>query len=168
MIATGDLNKLIDCRPINIDGVIVRSLWRINSMTSLLVLVATIPESKAPFNSFFKSPPAYSFTLFPTTDEKIITISNTLKITHSNDGTDPHFQFWCTYMGLLYVAPLLTKLLIVRLTLVLFYSGIKLAKVIEIFKSGDKVNVSNYRSVSIGYFLSSLRMLKNWRMSGFI
>jgi len=79
-------------------------------------------------------------------------LSKTLKITHSAgpDGIDPSLANPAIHI----VVPILTDLINSSIAAGIVPDEIKIAKVIPIFKAGEKCKVDNYRPISILPFFS--------------
>ena len=117
-------------------------------------LSANIPSSNKSFLDYMKSSLQGSFVLNPTTPHEVISLSQSLKPTHSSgpDDIDP-----C-------VASSVVDLFSTSLALIInssFTTGIvpsviKQARVTPIFKNGAKTEMSNYRPISILPYFSKL------------
>ena len=99
------------------------------------------------YRSYLSDPISSSMFFRPTFDNEIINIINQLDSCKScgSDGISAKFVILAVY----FIAPYLTILCNGCLSFGLFPSCLKTAKVIPIFKSGDKNNLLNYRPTSL-------------------
>ena len=99
------------------------------------------------YRSYLSYPISSSVFFCSTSDSEITNIINLL-VLHKNcgsDGISNKFVIFAAYV----IAPYLTILCNDCLSFGLFPSCLKIAKVISIFKTGDKNNFLNYRPISL-------------------
>ena len=85
--------------------------------------------------------------LFPTAENEITDIINSLKNTHSTGYDNFSTKFIKISSSIL--APALTKIFNLAIKAGTYPSKLKIAKVIPIFKKGDPTSINNYRPISI-------------------
>ena len=121
-------------------------------------LASRISETTSNFGSFLSNSPPTSMGLVGTSPQEIIAIANQLRSSTScgPDGISP--QVGKASMGI--IAPLLADIINCSFDNGIVPDNIKIAKVIPIYKSGDRNKINNYRPISVlAYSLSFLRML---------
>ena len=104
------------------------------------------PVNKS-FDSFLNSSVLQSMVIAPTNPTEIIKLAGDLKASHSCgcDDIDPSIA----KSSIKYIAPLLSSIINCSLDTGVFPSDLKMARVIPLFKSGEKNKVTNYRPISI-------------------
>src|SRR6218665_818202 len=117
-------------------------------------LSANIPSSNKSFLDYMKSSLEGSFVLNPTTPHELISLSQSLKPTHSSgpDDIDP-----CVASSVvdLFSTPL-ALIINSSFTTGIVPSAIKQARATQILKNGAKTEMSNYRPISILPYFSKL------------
>src|SRR5688572_16465383 len=116
------------------------------------VLSDKIPPSEKHFRSFMPPSSVNSFVLLPTNPLELINITKTLKSTQSSgcDDIDPYIT--SQVMDLL-VAPF-AEVINCSLSEGMVPLEIKMARVLPIYKQGNKSELANYRPISILPFFS--------------
>ena len=99
------------------------------------------------FKNYLKDPVTHSMFLFHTTESEIIKIIKSLKNTNST-GYD-NFSTKFIKLSSSILAPALAKIINLAIDTGVYPSNLKIAKVIPIFKKGDKTLINNYRPISI-------------------
>jgi len=117
-------------------------------------LSAKIPAARKNFNEYMLPSVINSFVLLSTTPDELITISKTLKSTHSAgfDDVDPYLT--TPVMDLLAIP--LAEIINCSLRNGVVPSAVKLARILPIHKQGSRSELSNYRPISILPFFSKL------------
>src|SRR6218665_2678422 len=90
--------------------------------------------------------------IIPTTPEEILDIGRTCKGTRSKGVGDPHLAG----MHLHRIVTTLSMIINCSLNTGIVPDAIKIAKIVPIFKKGEKNDVSNYRPISILPYVSKL------------
>lgn len=113
-----------------------------------------IPPSNKHFKEYMPGSEINSIVLLPTTPGELITISRSLKATHSTgiDDIDPHL----TIPAIGDIANLLSEIINCSLRNGMVPSSLKVAKILPIHKQGCKTEISNYRPISLLPFFSKL------------
>jgi hypothetical protein len=158
LVKAGDLEKNVDC--IDVNGIIVDDAKSIaNKFNDYFTsighsLALKILKRKIPYQNFMKSPPLQSFGLRLTSAEELIALSKSFKVTHSTgvDGIDPYLAGPTIDL----IASPLAQIINCSFLTGTVPDGIKVAKVVPIFKSGGKEIVNNYRPISILPFFQSI------------
>src|SRR6218665_842071 len=125
---------------------------------------------KSPINHYSRylpSPKLTSMGIIPTTPEEILDIGRTCKGTRSKgvDDVDPHLAG----MHLHRIATTLSIIINCSLNTGIVPDAIKIAKIVPIFKNGEKNDVSNYRPISIlPYFSKFYEKLMYKRLSDYV
>ena len=115
-------------------------------------LASTIPTTNRNPLSYF---PAYAHSLFvaPTTELEISNLIKSLKNTAAgSDGIPSHIL----KDVLPIIAPTITRIFNLSLSQGVFPHELKIARVIPIYKAGDKLSVNNYRPISLLPVLSKV------------
>ena len=130
-------------------------------------LADKIPPTKLSFSDYLRSPAVHSMSVMPATEAEIISIATNLKTSHSSgiDGVDPCL----TKKTIKRIALPLTTLINSSLTLGIFPDELKIAKVIPLFKAGEKFKISNYRPISIlNYFSKFFERIMHTRLYSYL
>ena len=114
---------------------------------SFLLLPKKIPSSSTHFSDYLHNFNGFSFFLTPTNAQEILRIGKDTK-----RGSSCSFDGICSTV-MKYVLPFIAEPLAYIFNLS-FHSGsvhlnLKVAKIIPVFKNGDKSNINNYRPISI-------------------
>jgi len=117
-------------------------------------LAENIPTSKVSYRNFLKPPPPNSFVIQSTSPEEIINLGRTIKPTHSSgpDDIDPCIA----NPNLRHLAVPLAMIVNSSFDTGIVPIALKMAKVIPIFKQGNKEEVANYRPISILPYCSKI------------
>jgi Reverse transcriptase (RNA-dependent DNA polymerase)/Endonuclease-reverse transcriptase len=119
-----------------------------NYFTSIAQSLAEkIPDSPHSFKRYLQPPRPNSFALAPTSPEEILNRSRSIRTTHSSgvDDIDP-----C--IATLFISNVslpLAELINCSFNTGIVPQAIKIAKVVPIYKKGEKDNITNYRPISI-------------------
>ena len=115
-------------------------------------LAEQIPNSRFSFTKYLDSPIPHSFGLIPTSPEEINNLSHSIHDSHSRgvDDIDPHIAI--SYIPL--IASQLAEIINCSLNTGVVPDAIKIAKIVPIYKKGDRDNPANYRPISILPFFS--------------
>jgi len=116
------------------------------------VLSDKISPSEKHFRAFMPPSSVSSFVLLPTNPLELINISKTLKSTHSSGCDDINPYITSQVMDLL-VAPF-AEVINCSLSEGMVPLEIKMARVLPIYKQGNKSEIANYRPISILPFFS--------------
>jgi len=110
-------------------------------------LAKKIPKSSINANNFLKGDYSQSFFTTPVSDLEITSIINSLKNTSSKgyDDIPGHLIKFCVNE----LSGILAHINNASLSTGVFPDALKLAKIVPIFKNGDKKIVSNYRPISV-------------------
>ena len=151
-------------------GLTFQRSWLINSTIISPVLLILLLETYLVPNLATKgicSPSPNSFALSLTSSEEILNLSHSFHPTHSRgvDDIDP-----CIASAFVdKVAPLLAEMINCSFTTGIVPQAIKIAKVVPIYKKGDKDDVTNYRPISIlPYFSKFYEKLMYNRLYNFV
>ena len=104
-------------------------------------------SSNKSFSDFMKPNICNSFFLQPTCEEEIVNITSMFK-SKKSCGYD-NVSMWLVKAVIQYIKVPLTHICNISLQSGLFPDKMKLAKVVPLFKSGDRKEISNYRPVSV-------------------
>ena len=130
-------------------------------------LATKIPNTQHSFKEFLNPPLYNSFGIIPTSSGEIINLSKTIRITHSkgDDDIDPVIA----NSNIPIIANQLAELINCSLNSGTVPQAIKIAKVVPIYKKGDKDNPANYRPIAILPFFSKFfeKVMYN-RLSTFV
>ena len=110
-------------------------------------LANNIPSTNSHYTDFLHNPNSFSFFLTPTNFLEVIKISNDLK-SSSSCGFDG-INSSVIKSVISFISRPLAYIFNLTFTTGSFPSNLKVAKVIPVFKNGDKHNISNYRPISI-------------------
>ena len=104
-------------------------------------------SNKHPFDHYLHSPSIYKFHLKQTNPNEIISVINNLPMKTSSG----HDKISCIILKEIknIIAQPLSLLVIQAFNTGVFPSKLKLAKVIPLFKKGDKTSIENYRPISL-------------------
>jgi len=130
-------------------------------------LANKLRNSRGSFKEYLPPSNLNSMGLLPTSSEELLNIGLNLKKTHSKgpDGIDPYIAIANISETL---APL-TDIINCSLTYGIVPDQLKEAKVVPIFKKGEKDNLINYRPISVlPYFAKYLEKVMYDRLSSFI
>src|SRR6218665_2411048 len=132
-------------------------------------LANEIPSTPVTIDSFMPFPLSCSFGSLPTSEMEIINVTALLKTTTSAGSDDINPAIAQSSIGLAFIAAPLASIINSS-----FYTGLepddlKIARVVPIFKAGQKNSISNYRPISILPFFSKiLEKLMATRLSDYI
>jgi exonuclease III len=130
-------------------------------------LAKEIPAPKYPFTKYLDPPLPYSFGLVPTSPEEIKNLSHLIHDSHSRgvDDIDPHIAN--SYISL--IATQLAEIINCSLDTGVVPDAIKIAKIVPIFKKGDRENPSNYRPISIlPFFAKYFEKIMHHRLNNYV
>src|SRR6218665_2240395 len=117
---------------------------------------SNIPPASKSFLDYMKPTKLASFVLTPTSPQELISLSHSLKPTHSA-GPDKIDPWTCTVAPLLdLLANPLSMVINSSLATGIVPSTMKQARVCLIFKHGLKTDMNNYRPISILPYFSKL------------
>ena len=105
------------------------------------------PSSESEHNKYLTKRLHQSLFLTPTTSFEVFNLMSGLKNTKSN-GKDNISTYFLKVAAKVIAAPL-ARLFNYTFLLGIFPASLKSAKIVPIYKSGDKSDVSNYRPISI-------------------
>src|ERR1700733_7535395 len=130
-------------------------------------LVNDMPDAPCDFSTYMPSPQMNSMGLLPTSAEEIINVSLGIRQSHSRglDDIDPCIasQF------LAHVANPLAEIINCSFNYGIVPQALKLAKVVPIYKKGDKESTANYRPISIlPYFSKYFEKLMYNRLYNYV
>ena len=123
--------------------IIYLNISTITSATLLKKIEKGIPQSKKVFTDYLKQPLKSTFFITPTTPEDVESEIKTLKNNKSSGPTSIPTKVFKNF------AKPLTDLINLSFSTGKFPSSLKTAKVILVFKKGDKLDCSNYRPISL-------------------
>ena len=130
-------------------------------------LAKQIPIQHPTFETYLKSPTIQSMCVLPTTAEEIIGLAKQLNATHScgNDQIDPYLA----KSSIEHIAIPLASVINYSLSSGQFPDRLKTAKVIPLYKSGNKNCIINYRPISIlNYFSKFFEKVMYSRLYSFL
>ena len=129
---------------------------RFNSYFSSIAktLADKIPASQNTFQSYMMPSLPESFVLTSTTPEELISINQSLKLTHSSGADDINPYTTSALLNLL--ATPLSEIINCSFATGIVPPALKIAKVTPIFKQGDKSELGNYRPISVLPYFSKL------------
>src|SRR6218665_2400537 len=144
-------------------------------LMDLMIFFTNVAQSlagklKSPINHYSRylpSPKLTSMGIIPTTAEEILDIGRTCKATRSKgvDDVDPPLAG----MHLHRIATTLSMIINCSLNTGIVPDAIKIAKIVPVFKKGEKNDVSNYRPISIlPYFSKFYVKLMYKRLSDYV
>ena len=105
------------------------------------------PSSESEHTKYLTKRLRQSLFLTPTTSFEVFNLISGLKNTKSN-GKD-NISAYFLKVAAKVIAALLAQLFNYSFLLRIFPASLKIAKIVPIYKSGDKSNISNYRAISI-------------------
>jgi Reverse transcriptase (RNA-dependent DNA polymerase) len=117
-------------------------------------LASKIPKTNVPFTKFMPNPPLCSFGILPTSVQEITKITNDLKTSGSSGSDDINSAI--VKLSLTAIAAPLTNIINSSFSTGVVPNQLKIAKVIPIYKSGDKTKINNYRPISVLPFFSKI------------
>src|SRR6218665_2019691 len=129
-------------------------------------LASEITESEISFHKFLDDPCSSSFVIDMTSPQEIVEISKQLRSSHSSgiDKIKPHIAKDTIQA----VAPLLSEIVNCSFRNGVVPTGIKVAKIFPLFKSGAKNKINNYRPISIlPYFSKYFEKLMHNRLMNY-
>jgi Reverse transcriptase (RNA-dependent DNA polymerase) len=130
-------------------------------------LAEKIPKSSESFKRYMQPPLPNSFVLTPTSPEEILNRSHTIRLTHSRgvDDIDP-----CIATPLIACVALpLAEIINCSFNTGIVPQATKIAKVVPVYKKGEKDNITNYRPISIlPYFSKFYEKLMYDRLYNFV
>ena len=155
---TGQRDKAIES--IKLDGTkIVDAEIIANKLNNYFVSIAQvladkIPNSVESFNKYLKPSSMKSFGLNLTTSTEVLNISQTIHTTHSKgmDDIDPCIAG----PNVDSIAIPLAEIINCSFNTGIFPEALKIAKVIPIYKKGERDNLTNYRPISILPYFSKI------------
>ena len=171
IIKTGDQGSKIES--LRIDGIRttnpeVMAREFNNYFTSIAhILAEKVPVSQGTFDKYLKPPTLNSFALSLTSPEEILSVSTSIHPTNSKgiDGIDPCIA--AEYLTR--IAPILSEIINCSFATGTVPQAIKIAKIVPVYKKGEKDDVSNYRPISVlPYFSKFYEKLMYSRLYGFI
>ena len=156
IIKKDDNNKKIESLKIN--GNINTNPYDIaNSLNNYFSTIAQslsekIPTSTQPFSKYLSPPLPCSFGVIPTSTNELLSLSNSFKPTCSAgiDDINPLIAK-ATFS---HIAPILAELINCSLSTGVVPHKLKIAKIVPIFKKGERDDPSNYRPISVLSFFS--------------
>jgi len=116
------------------------------------LLAQKIPNSRYSFKKYLNPPLYNSFGLIPTSSDEIINLSKTIHSTHSRGPDDIDPLIANSHISI--IATQLAEIINCSLNTGTVPQAIKIAKVVPIYKKGDKDNPINYRPIAILPFFS--------------
>jgi len=130
-------------------------------------LADKIPPRSKSYQHYLSKSPCNSFVVAPTSPEEIIQLGRTMHITHSSGLDDidpcianPYLDLLALPLAAIFNASFMTGII---------PSALKMAKIIPIFKQGNRAEASNYRPISIlSYFAKLLEKLMYVRLYNYI
>ena len=145
---------------LNVNGAKIEDAEAIaNKLNNYFVSIAQVLDDKIPgsldsFMKYMKPPPLRSFGLISTSSSEVLNLSQSIRTTHSKgmDDIDPCIagpNIDC-------IAQPLAELINCSFTTGIFQHPLKIAKVIPIFKKGERDNLTNYRPISILPYFSKI------------
>lgn len=130
-------------------------------------LANKLPQATTTFGDYLPASTSSSMGLLPASEEELLNIGRTIKKTHTKglDDIDPYIALsnlhLITYPIMLFINSSLSYGIVP--------DQLKSAKVIPVFKKGDKQNCENYRPISIlPFFAKFLEKIMHDRLSSFI
>ena len=145
---------------LNVNGTRIEDAETIaNKLNNYFVSIAQslddkIPDSLGTFMKYMKPPPLKSFGLILTSPSEILNLSQSIRTTHSKgmDDIDPCIAG----SNIDCIAQTLAELINCSFTTGVFPQSLKAAKVIPIYKKGERDNLTNYRPISILPYFSKI------------
>src|SRR5688572_15107072 len=131
------------------------------------ILSKKIPDPISPFEDYLSPPTINSFGLEETTPEEIIRLNRTIRLSHSKgiDDIDP----FVASPSIANIARPLSEIVNCSFNTGIFPNALKIAKVVPIFKRGEKSDVANYRPISVlPFFAKIFENLMYERLSNFL
>lgn len=171
--AIGLTNNESVINSLNSDGVKIEDPEEIaNKFNSYFTEIAqnlakNIPDPLSPLESYLSPPITNSFGLEDTTSEEIIKLNQTIRLSHSKgiDDIDP----FVASPSINIIAQPLSEIVNCSFNTGIFPSALKIAKVVPIFKRGERSDVANYRPISVlPYFAKIFEKLMYKRLSSFL
>ena len=132
-----------------------------------LDLAKRITTPNVSFENYLGNPLVQSLNVIPSTTNEIIEISVNLRNSHSCgvDGIDPSIA----RSSIPQIAYLLSTIINCSLSSGVFPSQLKAAKIVPVYKSNERNNISNYRPISIlSYFSKFFEKVMYNRLYGFL
>lgn len=129
---------------------------RFNSYFSSIAqtLSDKIPASQQTFQSYMMPSLPDSFALTPTTPEELISINQSLKLTHSSGPDDINPYTTSAVLNLL--ATPLSEIINSSFATGIVPPALKIARVTPIYKQGNRSELGNYRPISVLPYFSKL------------
>ena len=129
---------------------------KLNSYFSSIAqtLSDNIPQSHRTFESYLTPSLPDSFALSPTTPMEIISLNHSLKLTHSPGPDDINPNITSSVLNLLAIP--ISEIINSSFSTGIVPPALKMARVIPIFKQGNKSDPCNYRPISVLPYFSKL------------
>ena len=130
-------------------------------------LAANVIPTGTSFNDYLKNPIPSSIGIELTSPDEIVSIAKGLRTTHSEgtDGIDPKIA----KHSIETIKSPLAAIINCSLTTGVIPYSLKTAKVVPIFKSGDRQHISNYRPISVlPYFSKFFEKVMHERIMSYI